>query len=264
MISSYSSNPTITLIFVNFRSARYLEKALQSLYQNEEAESFEVVVINNDPDEKELLEYLKRTYKFLLRENSENRGFATAINQGAEEAKAPLLGFLNPDTLWPQKQLKRIETFFVEHPRSVLGLLLESLEKKEERFGSSVHPISLGRLILNHLPRFFIGERPDVLGVAWVSGGAFFIPKGVFKELEGMDTDYFLYYEDVDLCQRASLKKIGIWVHRKLFVTHLRGKSQSSASLQRERYRASQKLFFEKFRPRWEQKALSLGRHLFF
>ena len=37
----------------------------------------------------------------------------------------------------------------------------------------------------------------------WVSGSVMMIRKEVFKSLKGFDEDFWMYYEDVDLCRRA-------------------------------------------------------------
>jgi hypothetical protein len=39
----------------------------------------------------------------------------------------------------------------------------------------------------------------------WVAGMFMLFPRTVFAQLNGFDEDYFLYYEDVDLCGRLAL-----------------------------------------------------------
>jgi GT2 family glycosyltransferase len=61
------------------------------------------------------------------------------------------------------------------------------------------------------LGKFFGGKSaavPDTAGVCapdWVAGMFMLFPTSVFREMNGFDERYFLYYEDVDLCARLAL-----------------------------------------------------------
>lgn len=252
----------ISLIFVNFRSARYLEQALHSLYRYEEREDFEVIVVNNDQEESSLLEYLQKSYQFRLLENKENKGFASAVNQGALVSQGSILGLLNPDIFWPAPQLWRLKAHFAEYPQSILGLSLRDLAGREERFWSGRHEVTLSRLFWNHFPDFGARHRSEKERVSWVSGGALFVPRAIFESLKGMDEGYFLYYEDVDFCQRARQGGKAVYADNKAYAIHFGGKSQGSQAAQKSHYRLSQERFFAKHRPSWEKEALLFMRYL--
>ena len=58
--------------------------------------------------------------------------------------------------------------------------------------------------------KYFFKENNNVFFTDWI-GGMFIIISSVdFKKLNGFDKDYFLYFEDVDICKRA--KKIGFTI----------------------------------------------------
>lgn len=261
--SPYFENPPLfSLIFVNFRSARYLEQAIRSLCRYEEKGDFEVIVVNNDPEESLLLRYLQKSYQFRLLENGENKGFASGVNQGVSLARHPFLGFLNPDILWPAPQLSRLKAHFAEHQESILGLSLRNSAGREERFWSGRHEVTLPRLFWNHFPPLRASRRSEKEQVSWVSGGALFVPRALFESLNGMDEGYFLYYEDVDFCQRARQSGKAVYADNKAYATHFGGKSQGSQTVQKRHYRLSQERFFTKYRPLWEKKALLFMRYL--
>ena len=51
-------------------------------------------------------------------------------------------------------------------------------------------------------------NKKPLLKPEWVSGSFLYIDKKNFNKLGGLDEDYWMYYEDMDLCKRA--KNIGM------------------------------------------------------
>jgi N-acetylglucosaminyl-diphospho-decaprenol L-rhamnosyltransferase len=58
---------------------------------------------------------------------------------------------------------------------------------------------SMGRVTS---PDYEIGN--SILLPDWVGGMFMFFPSAVYKQVNGFDERYFLYYEDVDLCARLT------------------------------------------------------------
>jgi N-acetylglucosaminyl-diphospho-decaprenol L-rhamnosyltransferase len=56
--------------------------------------------------------------------------------------------------------------------------------------------------------------------VPWVTGGCLLVRRDCFEQLRGMDETFFLYYEDVDFCQRARSGGWSVWYEPGLRVTH--------------------------------------------
>ncbi len=245
------THPLFSIVYVNYNSAAYLEKSLESLFAFETPALFEIIIVNNDIRENERVAQIATRFSCKCIQNAENKGFGTAVNQGVEEASSPWVGLLNPDTLWPKAQLTQLgERIWSQD--IVFGLTLLDENAKRECFGSG-RTITLLQLLLNHL-----SWLPKKEEIGWISGGALFFPRKTWEELGGFDETYFLYYEDVDFCERA--RRIGkkLAVYSDFSVTHFRGKSHTSPKKQKKYYRASQAYYFTKFRPWYEQKLLQL------
>jgi GT2 family glycosyltransferase len=58
------------------------------------------------------------------------------------------------------------------------------------------------------------------LRVPWVTGCCLLLNRNCLEQLGGLDRDFFLYYEDVDLCRRAADKGWSVWYEPRLRVTH--------------------------------------------
>jgi GT2 family glycosyltransferase len=261
-----NTNPHISLIFVNYRSVSYLEKALNSLYSFEkERDFFEVIVVNNDVSETLLLEDLKQKFSFRLIKNSANVGFGGGNNIGAKQARGTIFGFINPDTLWIGKQLHSIGHFFDEKKDvGVLGMDILDDKKKKEIWSAGKSPSLLQLFINNTFPsRQAYWEEAGLSFPDWVSGCAHFIRKDLFSRISGFDEQFFLYFEDVDLCKRVRNLGFSVARHTDYPIIHLGGRSKHSAQLQKKHFYQSQQMYFDKHRTIWENKILQLLQLIF-
>lgn len=252
--------PKISIVFVNYRSVKYLKGALASLFLFERDTSFfEVIVVNNDANESGSLQVLNQEYPFLLRESGGNLGFGRGNNLGVKDAQGEIIAFINPDVLWTGAHLKKITHIF-ERDRAigVVGMALLTEEKKSESWSAGRAP-SLANLACNNLISVWREPRAEhgYSAVDWVSGGGLCIRKNLFSAIGGFDERFFLYFEDVDLC--AEVRRRGFLVVRRsdLPLVHLGGKSKHSTRLQKKYFYASQKQYFDKWRPGLESKVLS-------
>lgn len=251
MIFTMATNPQISLVFVNYHSVWRLSLALQKLFSLEtEHDFFEVIVVNNDQLEAQVLEQLTKRFPFYLLQEEQNGGFGRAANIGAALARGRIIGFLNPDTVWQATSLRCIEGTFQQHSNGqILGLQLFNEQGEREQWSAGVAP-SLWRLFRNNIFPFL--TRQDFVQDApydWVSGGGLFIEKQRFQELDGFDEQFFLYFEDVDLCLRAKERGVMIVSEPRFTLLHHGGKSFVSQKQQKKIFYASQVRYFEKHRP---------------
>lgn len=261
-----NASPSISLIFVNYRSAQYLAAALESLFSFEQEPGFfEIIVANNDPAESTALRALRQIYPFFLIESAGNNGFSRGNNLGARQAKGEILGFINPDVLWMGACLRKITQVFDEDRQTgVLGMALLDEKKRPEAWSVGPDP-SLAAFLLNNLfpLRKGFSAREKTFSADWVSGGALFIRKGIFADIGGFDERFFLYFEDADLCKAVRERGFSVVCHPEFPLIHLGGKSQESKRLQKKHFYASQQKYFEKHRPAWERSVLKFF-HSFF
>lgn len=227
LTTSENSNPKISCIYINYRSAQFLERSLRGLFQNERSVPFEVIVVNNDKGEKELIEALQKKYPIRIFEAFHNPGFGASANAGAREAKGEILFFINPDTQWQKPLFQEITRVFENN--SALGALgLQLISPKGEPETKSA-----GNFFV--FPKFFSHPRREEK-VEWVSGGALFVPINIFQELKGFDERFFMYFEDMDFCLRLQQKGYRIVLSPDQQLIHLGGKSHVTKKTQKAIY----------------------------
>lgn len=255
MIEISPNNKELAVIFVNYRSIFHLSRALRSLERDPFfRENAQLIIVNQDDTEQRALSVLseQRGCRLIGRAN---HGFASGANSGTSFAGARYIVFLNPDTQYHTGSLRDgIELFQKKEKLGIVGATLLSDRDPE--------PWSKGRFLT--LPRLFWNNifpkvsREGCDEIDWVSGGALFIRKELFQALGGFDENFFLYFEDMDLCKRASDGGFSVEFLPSLQFSHQGGKSFSSKQLQKKYYADSQVQYFKKHRPFWEWRCVSI------
>lgn len=255
MIEISPTDKELAVVFVNYRSIFQLSQALRSLEKDPFfRENAQLIIVNQDDTEQKALSVLSEQRGCQLIDRA-NHGFASGANSGASFAGARYIAFLNPDTQYRAGSLRDgVELFQKKGQLGIAGATLFS-ESVPEAW-SKGRFLTLSRLFWNNIsPKV---SRKGCDGVDWVSGGALFIRKELFQSLGGFDESFFLYFEDMDLCKRASERGFSVESLPSLQFSHQGGKSFSSKQLQKRYYADSQVRYFKKHRPFWEERCVSI------
>jgi GT2 family glycosyltransferase len=239
----------LTIQIVNYNSREVIKECLGSVREClKNIHDSDVLIINNDQGAlSNLLEEIDLPFETKTIEVNDNIGFGRAHNLGSKEAQGDLLLLLNPDTKVPEGSLSgMLCAMEADKKVGIVGPVLVDFDGyvTEESFGSEKTPLST---IKN---KFFaagyeIGKE-SIFEVDWVSGGAMLIRKELFDELGGFDEDYFMYFEDVDLCLRAKKKGYKIVVNPQSRIFHRSGQSFKNNQSKKKYYYVSQDHYFRK------------------
>jgi GT2 family glycosyltransferase len=88
----------LSIIIVNWMTKDYLCRCLQSVRENAPSADYEVIVVDNASDDGSAEMVSSEFPEVKLIKNSENRGYAEGNNQGMEASTGDYLLLLNPDT----------------------------------------------------------------------------------------------------------------------------------------------------------------------
>ena len=245
----------LTIQIVNFRSRHCLRECLFSIGENLPADiSAEIIIINNDEESLENVFGINGGSAVQIIEIKKNVGFGQAHNAGFRQARGEYVLFLNPDTKIPSGALSVLLDIFAGNEKVgiVAPLLVDSAGKIEsDCFGSRRTPLSMigGKIFLKKNPAV---TENEIFETDWVSGGAMMARRDVFEKVGGFDENFFMYFEDVDLCRR--MKKLGhrVMIHPGVRVFHESGKSFENEREKKKHYYTSQDYYLRKhFGPAW-------------
>ena len=188
----------ITAVITSFKSENKIVNCIKSL-----GKDFQIIVIENSNDKK-LKDKLEKDYtnlKCIL--SDENLGYAKGNNLGLSYVKTKYALIINPDA---EVHNKSINNFFLsakENPDfAIIAPFIQETHKGN-----------------------FSEIKKGVIKVKNVKGFAMFLNLNQFKEIGFFDENFFIYFEEIDLCKRLIKKNKKILLDTNIKINHLGGTS---------------------------------------
>ena len=175
----------------------------------------EIILVDNESTDRGISLALEaRSDISVLR--SVNRGFGAGCNSGAQASTGDVLIFLNPDAMVRPGATEILSGRVREQPFSIIGPAI--LDPSGNVLHVVRHRTRLRFALLRSLnfARRIVGDRGVVVPsdspiyvhggpVDFLQGACLALSAELFGRLQGFDEQFFLYYEEEDLCARASL-----------------------------------------------------------
>lgn len=229
----------VTAVTVNYNAGKTLRELVGSLAA--EADFASIIVVDNASSDgsQGFLGAQVGDPRVLLIQNSENRGFAAACNQGAALADTPYILFINPDCRIEREALERlISSMEARADAGMAGPLILNADGSEQRGCRRYLPDPRRALMrILHLDRPGADGRvagfdltgtplpPAPIEVEAISGACMLVRRKVFTRVGGWDEGYFLHCEDLDICMRFARAGSKVVFVPEAVVTHLQGVS---------------------------------------
>jgi N-acetylglucosaminyl-diphospho-decaprenol L-rhamnosyltransferase len=204
----------------------------------------EIVVVDNASTDRTCLEAASRNVRLIT--NSENRGFAAAVNQGIGALDTPYVLLLNPDARLETSLDALVECCRRPGVAGAGGKLVDEAGLPQAGFAvrSLPSPAALicEVLLLNRIwPRNPVNWHYRCLDfqfstpsdVEQPAGAFLMIRRDVWQELNGFDERFCpLWFEDVDFCWRARQKGYRMCYTPYAVAKHTGGHSLAKISLE--------------------------------
>ncbi|MEJ2402147.1 MAG: glycosyltransferase family 2 protein [Xanthomonadales bacterium] len=258
--------PSVAVVVVNFNAGDALARCVESVLA--QGMAVRIVIVDNasaDDSADRVAELYGRRDDVTVLRNAANIGFARAVNQAAAEPVCRDAGFLlvlNPDCEFMPGALRRLVAALEAHPEADLAgpLVIDrhgqamrgTLRRFPDPWRSLMQFSGLWRLG-RHASVFQgvepVGELPaGVTAAEAVSGACMLLRRDAFERLGGLDPDYGLHCEDLDLMYRLRAQgRVNLFVPEAR-VYHLQGLSSRSRPVwvHWQKHRGMQR-FFTKF-----------------
>jgi len=232
----------VSILIVNYRAYTEAACCLESL-QKSLAGDVEVVVVDHASDPTATLPLIQRFPWVRVLTVTGNPGFAAGVNRAARAARGKYFLLLNPDCVVDDDVAHPLAVWLDEHANvGVVGPLVRdpdgSVQASARRFPSATTGFAgrsswLSRVWpTNRWTRRNLLAREvlsDPVEVDWVSGACMMVRRTAFEAVGGMDEQFFLYWEDADLCFRLKQRGWPTTYNPSVAVTHLTGRSSSRA-----------------------------------
>ncbi len=246
----------LSIIIVCYKGWEKLNACLYSV-NSFTGENFrtEVIVVDNRSEEEAINLIEQKFTKFRFIYNNVNGGFANGCNAGAMNASGEYLLFLNPDTVVSESEIGKLLNTAKQNPEySVISCRQVNGAGRESRaygqFPSIFNLTGFLRMIFRPRKHFTEIREPEISFPDWISGSVVMIRNDTFKNSGGFDEDYWMYFEDVDLCRRIRNSGGEIAFCNNIIVEHNHGGSSriniKTASLTKTEVHISRHVYISK------------------
>ena len=243
------AHPRVSIVIVSWNTLSYLDPCLDSIFSLGLRIPFEVIVVDNGSTDG-TQERLRTVWPDVrLIQNVENLGFAGGTNQGVRESLGQYALLLNPDTLVNAACIRALVEFLDANPKAaaVGGKLLNSDGTFQGSY-SKFPTLGQEALIVSGLgtrlwPGYPSHHQPSATTEAdWITGACLLVRRDLYLEFGGLDEDYVMYSEEVDLQYRLKRAAWRIFYLPHVTTLHYGGGSQGRVRRRRMVYRG--KLMF--------------------
>lgn len=235
----------LSIIIVNYNVRYFLEHCLRSVQSACNGIEAEVIVVDNNSVDGSV-EMLREKFPWVQTiASKENLGFSKGNNLGIQKAKGRYLLLLNPDTVVEEDTFRRCIEYMDDHPKAG-GLGVKMMDGSgaflpESKRGlptpdvafykifglSALFPKSrtFGKYHLSYL------DQDTIASIEVLSGAYMFLRKSVIDQIGGLDENFFMYGEDIDLSYRIVKAGYENIYFPETRIIHYKGESTKKSSV---------------------------------
>jgi len=186
-------NKLTTIVIPSYRSKKLIMKHIKRFSKN-----FKIIIVENSKDTsfKKLVENKYKNVDIYLKKNI---GYGRAVNFASKKVKTKYFFVMNPDTRIYQNTLDN----------------LINATKKISKFGA------IGPIYVEQKKRYkknLIIEKKKIIAAAML------IETKIFKDINGYDENFFLYYEDDDYFSKCNFLNLKLYQITNSYISHKKTK----------------------------------------
>jgi GT2 family glycosyltransferase len=237
-VTSPAGQPDVSVVIASFNTREMLRRCLLTLEREAGDVAYEAIVVDNASRDgsADMIGAEFRAVKLIR--SAVNLGFAGANNHGFAVARGRYVVMLNSDAFLYPRALRRAVEHMDANPQVGLGggRLVGAdgcWQPSARMFPSPINEIFiLSGLAAKYGKSRLFGRGDRTWAEAlepgptdWVPGAFSVVRRDLLLRLGYLDERFFLYFDEVDLCQRIKAAGYSVWYWPDIVVEHLGGES---------------------------------------
>lgn len=221
----------VSVILVSYNTKELTRNCLNSIYKYTQDIDFEIFAVDNNSYDGSPEMIGQEFPQVRLIRNPDNKGFGAANNIAIKQSNAKYIFLLNTDTLLTDNSIKKFFDYMEDNQNvGACGGILTDDKGEPQTFGGKF-PSAGGVLFKmfgfdkvfktfynNH---YRISIKDTSITPDFISGAALFLRKDALDKAGIFDENFFLYYEETDLCKRIKNAGFGISFLKNIKIVHL-------------------------------------------
>jgi len=257
----------VSIIIVSYNTINVILPCIQSIYESEFTESFEIIVVDNGSSDNSREAITEHFPDVQIIESGYNAGYAGGNNIGYKYSKGRNILFLNPDTIIHKAALDHMVS--LADSSAECGALGPKVLNRDGSLQKSCYlSPALSRsiasvLFLDYLPfwenitgiktNYMFDEQTHEMIVDCVSGCCMLVKRKSLEDAGAFDESYWMYGEEGELCERIREKGYKIIFTPEASIVHLGGASTDSHSFKmRLHVERNRRMFYAQHRGKIE------------
>lgn len=201
--------PTVAVVILNWNGREYLRQFLPGVIEHSSG-SAEIIVADNASTDSSV-EFLQDNFpQIRIIQNITNGGFAKGYNDALSQVEADYFVLLNSDIEVTGNWIKPVIDLMESDP--TIGACQPKLRsyhhtEKFEYAGAAGgfidkygYPFCRGRIFQSIETDH--GQYNTPVEIFWATGACMFVKAKLYKQLGGLDEDFFAHMEEIDFCWR--------------------------------------------------------------
>jgi hypothetical protein len=259
------SNFDLSVVILAFRGYDGLAASVEAVFASQTNYRYEVIVVDNGSAdgtaERFEKEFIGSQHPNLKLIRNSNEGFAKGNNLGIRNSSGKYVLLLNPDTAVQTDTIQKCLDYIATNPRiGALGCKLIKADGKLDLASRRSFPNPFNALYrFLQLPKLFPKNKHfssynliytsenETMEVDSLSGAFMLMPRKVLDEVGMLDSQYFMYGEDIDLCYKIKQAGYKVIYFPKTSTYHYKGQSSKKTPyLMLYQFHRSMWIFYKK------------------
>ncbi|WP_028297297.1 glycosyltransferase family 2 protein [Olivibacter sitiensis] len=240
----------VSIITVNFNRAAVTEDLLSSIFGARGKRTCEVIVVDNGSTENPIPDWKRRYTSSPIRfiRSERNLGFAGGNNLAIRQARGKYVFFVNNDTIFTKGLVETLMDTMEANEE--IGMLSPQINYYEP--SALVQYVGFTKMNYYTMRNSCMGYRVDdegqyknkVYPTSYIHGAAMMVRKSALKKAGLMPEIYFLYYEEMDWCERIKEAGYQCWVDTHALIYHRESLSVGRESVLKTYYMNRNRILF--------------------
>ena len=236
----------VSIITINYNNTEDTIEFLKSVYTSSYS-NFEIILVDNNSKNFYPKKILDKYPDVKIIESDENLGFAGGNNLGLGIAKGEYIFFVNNDTIIDVNCLDTlVSTAFSLKGLGAISPKFHYYHTTNLIEYAGCPPINIltARTDITGSRKIDDGSYKGLIETSYAHGGGMLVPRTVIDSIGEMRDDYFLYYEELDWCERMRKEGLKIYCQRDAIIYHKESASVGRLSPLKTYYMNRSRLYF--------------------
>ncbi|HMG84027.1 MAG TPA: glycosyltransferase family 2 protein [Ferruginibacter sp.] len=239
---------TVSIITINYNQQQVTEALLRSIADTNTYAAIEIIVVDNASKTDPVPEWIKRFPAVRFIRSEKNLGFAGGNNLGIQQATGDFFFLVNNDTEFTPSLIQTLVDLLENNTGvGIVSPKIKYFDKPTMLQYAGFTPMNYFTMRNKCIGQFAIdtAQFDHLTGpTGFAHGAAMMVRKEVIAKAGLMAENFFLYYEEMDWCEKIKRSGYEVWVCMQALIYHKESVSVGKTSPLKEYFMNRNRLLF--------------------